>query len=118
MVAGEADASSATESEENLQVVPLCDQNFIYRGAWEIASILGVLLDMGEGEAPIRALDISDWPRSGLPWIAFWLKELLIWGTLEPLPLSCWRAVTRPIGQKPRTRLWCTTRSSLRASMK
>jgi hypothetical protein len=39
-----------------------------------------------EGEQqPIKALEIDDWPWSGLPWIAFWLKELLTWGTLEPV---------------------------------
>jgi hypothetical protein len=59
-------------------------QNFIYRGAWGIGGILGLLLDLGEGDQPVRALEIDDWPRSGLPWIAFWLKELLIWGTLDP----------------------------------
>jgi hypothetical protein len=25
------------------------------------------------------------WPDSGLPWIVFWLKELITWGTLEPV---------------------------------
>jgi superfamily II DNA/RNA helicase len=60
-------------------------QNFIYRGAWGIGSILGLLLDLGEGDQPVRALEIDDWPRSGLPWIAFWLKELLAWGTLDPV---------------------------------
>jgi superfamily II DNA/RNA helicase len=60
-------------------------QNFIYRGAWGIGSILGLLLDLGENDQPIRALEIDDWPRSGLPWIAFWLKELLTWGTLDPV---------------------------------
>jgi hypothetical protein len=28
---------------------------------------------------------MDDWPRSGLPWIAFWLKELVNWGTLDPV---------------------------------
>jgi len=60
-------------------------ENFIYRGAWGIGSLLGLLLDLeGEGQ-PVKALEIDDWPRSGLPWIAFWLKELLTWGTLDPV---------------------------------
>ena len=25
------------------------------------------------------------WPRSGLPWIGFRLKELVNWGTLDPV---------------------------------
>ncbi|ABF88218.1 ATP-dependent helicase, DEAD/DEAH box family [Myxococcus xanthus DK 1622] len=60
-------------------------RNFLYRSNWGIGSSLGLLLDAGDGSMPIRPLEISDWPRSGLPWIAFWLKELLSWGTLEPV---------------------------------
>jgi hypothetical protein len=60
-------------------------QNFIYRGTWGLGSIIGLLLDATEGEQPIRTLEIGDWPRSGLPWIAFWIKELITWGTLDPV---------------------------------
>lgn len=60
-------------------------QNFIYRGAWGLGSILGLLLGNGEDGQPIATLEMDDWPRSGLPWSAFWLKELLVWGTLEPV---------------------------------
>ena len=60
-------------------------QNFIYRGAWGLGSILSLLLDNDEDGHPIAAIEIDDWPRSGLPWIAFWLKELLFWGTHEPV---------------------------------
>jgi hypothetical protein len=59
-------------------------QNFVYRGAWGLGSIVGLLLDAAEGEQAIRALEIGDWPRTGLPWIAFWIKELITWGTLDP----------------------------------
>jgi hypothetical protein len=59
--------------------------NFIYRSVWGVGSILGILLESASVEAPIRALEMDDWPRSGLPWIAFWLKELITWGTLEPV---------------------------------
>ncbi|TWB36926.1 DEAD/DEAH box helicase [Nitrospirillum pindoramense] len=58
--------------------------NFIYRGNWGLGSLLGVLMDQGDG-GPVDALTIDDWPRSGLPWIAFWLKELVNWGTLDPV---------------------------------
>ena len=60
-------------------------QNFIYRGAWGLGSILSLLFDNDENGQPIAAIEIDDWPRSGLPWSAFWLKELLTWGTLEPV---------------------------------
>lgn len=59
--------------------------NFIYRGTWGIGSILGLLLDGADEGQPIRPLEIGDWPRTGLPWIAFWMKELITWGTLEPV---------------------------------
>lgn len=59
--------------------------NFIYRGNWGLGSLVGVLLDQGDAAGPIDALTMDDWPRSGLPWIAFWLKELVSWGTLDPV---------------------------------
>jgi hypothetical protein len=74
-------------------------QNFIYRGAWGLGSIMGLLLDGAEGPHQIRALEIGDWPRSGLPWIAFWMKELITWGTLDPVAaflLARGDAVDRP----------------------
>lgn len=74
-------------------------QNFVYRGAWGLGSVIGVLLDGGDGVEPIRALEIADWPRSGLPWIAFWIKELITWGTLDPVAaflLARGDAIDRP----------------------
>jgi len=59
-------------------------QNFIFRASWGLGSVIGLFLEGSDGE-PVRALEIDDWPRSGLPWIAFWLKELIAWGTLEPV---------------------------------
>lgn len=77
--------------------------NFIYRGAWGLGSVIGVLLDADEGETPIKALEIADWPRSGLPWIAFWLKELITWGTLDPVAaflLAKGDAIDRPRAER------------------
>lgn len=74
-------------------------KNFIYRGTWGLGSMIGLLLDVEEGEQPIRALEIEDWPRSGLPWIAFWMKDLITWGTLDPVAaflLSRGDAIDRP----------------------
>jgi superfamily II DNA/RNA helicase len=76
--------------------------NFIYRGAWGLGSLIGILLDSGEDGEPIRALEIADWPRSGLPWIAFWLKELINWGTLDPVAaflLARGDAIDRPTAE-------------------
>ncbi len=74
-------------------------QNFIYRGAWGLGSVIGLLLDLDQDGQPIRALEIADWPRSGLPWIAFWIKELITWGTLDPVAaflLARGDAIDRP----------------------
>ena len=60
-------------------------RNFIYRGSWGLGSVIGVLFDMNGDGQPIDALKIEEWPKTGLPWIAFWLKELLNWGTLDPV---------------------------------
>ena len=59
--------------------------NFIYRGNWGLGSLIGVLMDQGDAGGSVDALAMDDWPRSGLPWIGFWLKELVNWGTLDPV---------------------------------
>lgn len=60
-------------------------ENFIFRSTWGLGSIIGLLLDLEDEDGPVKALEMEDWPRSGLPWIAFWLKELITWGTLDPV---------------------------------
>lgn len=74
-------------------------QNFVYRGAWGLGSVIGLLIDATDDGQPVRALEIGDWPRSGLPWIAFWMKELITWGTLDPVAaflLARGDAIDRP----------------------
>ncbi|WP_165934226.1 helicase-related protein [Sodalis ligni] len=60
-------------------------KNFIYRANWGLGGLISLLMENTSDGQPIRALEIDDWPRSGLPWIAFWLKELISWGTLDPV---------------------------------
>ena len=60
-------------------------ENFIYRSNWGLGSLVGVLMDQGDSTGPVDALSMDDWPRTGLPWICFWLKELVNWGTLDPV---------------------------------
>jgi hypothetical protein len=77
--------------------------SFIYRGAWGIGSVLSLLLDTGEDGQLIAALELDDWPRSGLPWIAFWMKELLTWGTVDPVAaflLARGNAIDRPAAER------------------
>lgn len=78
-------------------------ENFIYRGSWGFGSVIGVLLDGDSEGQPLDAMTIDDWPRSGLPWIAFWLKELISWGTLDPVAaflLARGDAVDRPEAER------------------
>lgn len=57
--------------------------NFDYRFSWGLSSILSLELDDAT-ENVLRPLTLDDWPKTGLPWIAFWIKELVVWGTLDP----------------------------------
>ena len=59
-------------------------KNFCYLSTWGLGGLISVAFGDNE-QAPIRPLEIGDWPLADLPWIAFWLKELLTWGTLEPV---------------------------------
>ncbi len=77
-------------------------KNFAYRSAWGLAGVIAVILN-GDHDAPIEPLNIDDWPKAGLPWIAFWLKELFTWGTLEPVAaflLARGDARTRPEAER------------------
>jgi hypothetical protein len=60
-------------------------QNFIYRSVWAVGSILGLIMDSSKDDEKIEFLEVGDWPNSGLPWIAFWIKEIITWGTLDPV---------------------------------
>jgi hypothetical protein len=36
-------------------------------------------------EGALRPTTLESWDDTGLPWIALWLKELIVWGTLDPV---------------------------------
>ncbi len=59
-------------------------QNFDYRFNWGLSSILSLALDEVTGDS-LHPLTLEEWPETGLPWIAFWVKELIVWGTLDPV---------------------------------
>jgi hypothetical protein len=59
-------------------------QGFVYRFNWGLGSIIALATDdIFEGQ--LRLPSLTDWPQIGLPWAVFWLKELIVWGTLEPV---------------------------------
>jgi len=60
------------------------NQNFYYKFNWGLGSIVALATDEAYG-GELRAPTLEDWPLTGLPWIVFWLKELIVWGTLEPV---------------------------------
>lgn len=58
-------------------------QQFQYRFSWGLGSVIGVAFDeVHDGQ--LEATTLADWERTGLPWIVFWLKELIAWGTHDP----------------------------------
>ena len=60
-------------------------KNFSYRFNWGLGSILALAVDEAFGEMSLEPSSLENWPRIGLPWIVFWMKELIVWGTLDPV---------------------------------
>jgi hypothetical protein len=60
-------------------------KNFSYRFNWGLGSILALAIDEAFGEMSLEPSSLENWPRTGLPWIVFWMKELIVWGTVDPV---------------------------------
>lgn len=78
-------------------------ENFQYRFNWGLGSIIALAFDEAfDGELVESSLE--DWPKTGLPWIVFWIKELMVWGTLDPIAAYLLARVdevtTRPQAEK------------------
>lgn len=59
--------------------------NFEYRLGTAIGTALAAIWSRTSGDE-IQVLDLDRWhAATGLPWITLWLRELLAWGTTEPL---------------------------------
>ena len=62
----------------------IASENFYYRFNWGLGSVLALAMDEAFGETMLEP-SLENWPRIGLPWVAFWMKELVVWGTLDPV---------------------------------
>jgi len=60
-------------------------KNFSYRFNWGLGSILALAIDEAFGDMSLEPSSLENWPRTGLPWIVFWMKELIVWGTVDPV---------------------------------
>ncbi|HEY4035842.1 MAG TPA: DEAD/DEAH box helicase [Ktedonobacteraceae bacterium] len=58
--------------------------NFIFQFNWALGSIVALAADEALNGKLLES-SLESWPLIGLPWIVLWLKELIIWGTLEPV---------------------------------
>ncbi|MBS1953392.1 MAG: DEAD/DEAH box helicase [Cyanobacteria bacterium SZAS-4] len=57
---------------------------FINRASWGVGAAIALVADEMLGEQT-QPLDIKEWKKLDLPWVVFWFKELLTWGTLDPV---------------------------------
>ncbi len=92
---GPVSTPSATRVSEWYDYV---STNFNYRFAWGIGCMLAVAANEAHGEI-LQPTTLDTWGETGLPWIALWLKELIVWGTLDPVAaylLGRGRAGSRP----------------------
>jgi hypothetical protein len=58
--------------------------NFAYRFNWGLGNIVALAVEDFDSTQP-QPPSLDNWPALGLPWAVFWMKELIVWGTLEPL---------------------------------
>ena len=75
-------------------------ESFVYRLNWGIGSFIALVLDEVYGDE-VLAPSVDDWPQTGLPWIVFWLKELITWGTLDPVAAYLLARGGRRIATRP-----------------
>ncbi|MFE3897199.1 MULTISPECIES: DEAD/DEAH box helicase [unclassified Priestia] len=77
--------------------IKFINENFNYKYNWGIGTVLSLAFDeVYQGE--LVAFKIEDWEKTELPWIVFWIKELINWGTLDPVVafiMSCNIEITR-----------------------
>ena len=76
--------------------------NFNYKFNWGLGGVIALIVDEAHG-GMLKETKLDEWPQTHLPWIVLWIKELIIWGTLDPIAaylLSQGMEVTREDAEK------------------
>jgi DEAD/DEAH box helicase len=80
-------------------------RHFIYGLNWAIGSIIGSILERDGGEGQL----LERWQQCELPWSVMWYKDLVSWGTLDPIAsyaLTKKEAYTRPVASDIAAEYW------------
>jgi hypothetical protein len=59
-------------------------KNFSYRLNWGLGSVISLIINE-TNNGKLNEFHLDDWSKTGLPWVSMWIKELIIWGTLDPV---------------------------------
>lgn len=73
-------------------------KEFAYRMLWAHGSVVGSLTSTVPETLPSGETLVA-WEQTGLPWSALWFKDLITWGTVDPVAsylLTTGHALTRP----------------------
>ncbi len=80
-------------------------KHFIYGLNWAIGSIIGSILERDGGEGQL----LERWEQCALPWSVMWYKDMVSWGTLDPIAsyaLTKKEAYTRPVASDIAVQYW------------
>ena len=80
-------------------------KHFIYGLNWALGAILGSILDRDGREGEL----LECWQRCELPWSVLWFKDMVSWGTLDPVAsyvLARKEAFTRPVATDIAAEYW------------
>ncbi|WP_147803333.1 DEAD/DEAH box helicase [Alkalicoccus halolimnae] len=78
------DSKSKPKTKQIPEWIKFVYDNFNYKFNWGIGTVLSLVWDeVNNGE--LNFLSLDDWENTELPWIVFWIKELITWGTYDPV---------------------------------
>lgn len=80
-------------------------KHFIYSLNWAVGSIIGSILERDGGEGQL----LERWEHCALPWSVMWYKDMINWGTLDPIAsyaLTRKEAFTRPVASDIAAQYW------------